>query len=486
MHLLARSPLLPLAALLLAACGPVDADRARQGWLVEQLYRDNRVWLSRDPQLLAWKYQAMAAAPYDFVRGSAGVWFADQARSGADRVPTRFALGPTTAQLLLVGDPHPENFGTMLPGPGPGPDQPGDPDADELRIELNDLDAAAFGPWGLDLRRAALGLSVLAGSLDGCDDTCIDEAVGALAGGYADAATGARDLAPGDDAALGAVLSDRLEDARSEGPARKKLDSYTTIDENGQRRLLRDAAPAADGTGMVAPTTQEQDQLARLAGQLVAAGPADFRLLDAVRRYGSGVASLPVVRYVLLWDRGQQGPEDDDLLNLREVVDPPTLPGLGGSVPGLFDSQADRAGRAPALVWSVADADALMTGLTDGEQTFKATSWSSWFQRVDRVKLAGRWDEGSLGPADLAALGAAMGGLLAQAHGRAPTASGTAAGPALAAELKQRRTELVEETVAAAQADRSRALADHALFVDALQSYGPLLGAELPTEGVAP
>lgn len=484
------------ASLLTLGCSGAQVDDARQAWLVDRLIQDNAVYLGRDPDLLAAKFDRMAAHPYDWVRGSAGVWGADQARPASGRVPTAFADDPSTCQVLLAGDPHPENLGTFLPGPGPGPDQEADaPASDGLRLELNDLDGAAWGPWVLDLRRAALGLAVLAQGLDGCDEACQQDAVRALAAAYFDVATGL-DTAPtctleacdrgptGGDP--GHLVWDLLEEADEEGRERKRLDKYTQLDAEGLRDLRVDAALDDAGEGVLALTADEAGQVDRLAGALTAAEGGGIRVLDAARRFGAGVSSLPAIRYVLLVDRGDDGPDDDDLLNLREVLDPPTLPGLVGTVPGLFDSQADRAERAPRLLWSTPQADAAHHGLSDGAQTFKLTTWSSWFQGFEREKIEEAWTDGDAAQEDLDGLAAVLGATLAAAHGRAPTASGALPAAAVAAELEGRRDELIEETVQATRADLAQALVDQALLQDALLRYGPLLGADEQGAGVGP
>ena len=78
-------------------------------------------------------------------------------------------------------------------------------------------------------------------------------------------------------------------------------------------------------------------------------------VIDVARRYGMGVASLPAVRYALLFDLGDDSPDDDAMLFLREVVDPPAPPGRLPSVPLLFDSNAARAEQAAPLLARIAE-----------------------------------------------------------------------------------------------------------------------------------
>ena len=160
----------------------------------------------------------------------------------------------------------------------------------------------------------------------------------------------------------------------------------------------------------------------------------------------------------------------------REVVDPPAPPGRLPSVPLLFDSNAARAEQSARLLWSVPDADPAMAGLTDGAMTFKVVSWSDWqdgFEHTDLVDAS---------VATLIGLASVVGDVLAGAHTRGLTVNGQPAVTALRGDLAGREDALADEVVAAAPLDLTQLLADHARFVAALETHGPLLGADLPTE----
>ena len=72
-------------------------------------------------------------------------------------LPAHFLQDPQALQVLIFGDPHPENWGVMVHD-------------GEASLEMMDLDAAEHGPWHFDLRRLVLGLSVLSDGLQNC--TC--------------------------------------------------------------------------------------------------------------------------------------------------------------------------------------------------------------------------------------------------------------------------------------------------------------------------
>ncbi|MFF2185200.1 DUF2252 domain-containing protein [Streptomyces sp. NPDC058155] len=134
-------------SLVLPAARP-DAVRA-----VEESSRD------RVPELAPLRVGRMAATPFAFLRGAAGLM-------AHDLVGTPV----TGAGAQICGDAHAANFG--LYGDARG----------RLVIDLNDFDETVVGPWEWDVKRLATSL-VLAGREAGADeDTCrrgAQDAVGA-------------------------------------------------------------------------------------------------------------------------------------------------------------------------------------------------------------------------------------------------------------------------------------------------------------------
>ncbi|MDO0926816.1 DUF2252 domain-containing protein [Streptomyces sp. TG1A-8] len=103
----------------------------------------------RLPGLTPIRVGRMAATPFAFLRGSAGLMAHDLARTPTTRIGVQ-----------LCGDAHAANFGLY-----------GDA-RDGLVIDLNDFDETVHGPWEWDLKRLAASL-VLAGREAGADeDTC--------------------------------------------------------------------------------------------------------------------------------------------------------------------------------------------------------------------------------------------------------------------------------------------------------------------------
>ncbi|NNN38302.1 DUF2252 domain-containing protein, partial [Streptomyces sp. S3(2020)] len=129
----------------------LDGSRPDAVSAVEESSRD------RIPGLTPLRVGRMAATPFAFLRGSAGLMAYDLARTPMTRI-----------RAQICGDAHAANFG--LYGDARG----------DLVIDLNDFDETVQGPWEWDLKRLAASL-VLAGREAGADeDTCRSAAHGAV------------------------------------------------------------------------------------------------------------------------------------------------------------------------------------------------------------------------------------------------------------------------------------------------------------------
>jgi uncharacterized protein (DUF2252 family) len=469
-----RAPLRTAALLTLCACsgGQVGGDRA--AWLQARLRDDNLVWLSRDPALVADKLERMAADPFDFMRGTAGVYAADLLRidGGADGLG---ALDQPGLAALLFGDAHPENLGTGWPAAGSG----AAPEASALVVSFFDPDAITFGPPGLELRRAALGFGALRlapGARAACPRSCAEDMARALGEGWAEGLSGAA-ADPADEGLLLAAL--RLAAVSDEADPLERLS-----DVDPETGLLLRAPLDAAGRGQLDLGPAERAQVARLWAQIDEVH--GLRLLDAARRYGSGVSSIPALRVLLLVDQGEEGVEDDRVLDLRELVDPPALPVAGAAVAGVFEDNADRVARGAAALWPTPDADPFLLGLTDGAQSFRLRGWRGAFRSFDHLDLAAALDAGAVGPPELVQLAGAAGRVLGAAHARAPGPDGRPVGPALRGALGAAGGggALGEGLAAGVWADLEQLEADHALLIGLRAAHGPLAGIDAaPTRG---
>ncbi|MER5977804.1 DUF2252 domain-containing protein [Streptomyces sp. NPDC001857] len=139
-----------------AAHAGLDADASRPS-AVEAVEESSR---GRLPELTPIRVGRMAATPFAFLRGSAGLMAHDLARTPM-----------TGVRAQICGDAHAANFG--LYGDARG----------DLVIDLNDFDETVQGPWEWDLKRLAASL-VLAGREAGADEDTCRKAAHDAAGAY--------------------------------------------------------------------------------------------------------------------------------------------------------------------------------------------------------------------------------------------------------------------------------------------------------------
>jgi uncharacterized protein (DUF2252 family) len=114
----------------------------------------------RLPDLTPIRVGRMAATPFAFLRGSAGLMAYDLARTPVTGVGAQ-----------ICGDAHAANFGLYADARG------------GLVIDLNDFDETVHGPWEWDLKRLATSL-VLAGREAGADPDRCREAAHDAVGAY--------------------------------------------------------------------------------------------------------------------------------------------------------------------------------------------------------------------------------------------------------------------------------------------------------------
>ncbi|MFD8501228.1 DUF2252 domain-containing protein [Streptomyces sp. NPDC059687] len=132
----------------------VDTDRPDALTAVQESSR------GRIPDLAPIRVGRMAATPFAFLRGSAGLMAYDLARTPM-----------TGINAQICGDAHAANFG--LYGDARG----------GLVIDLNDFDETVHGPWEWDLKRLATSL-VLAGREAGADEDACRAAAHDAVGAY--------------------------------------------------------------------------------------------------------------------------------------------------------------------------------------------------------------------------------------------------------------------------------------------------------------
>lgn len=450
------------------ACEPTESD-PRTARLVSTLHRADYPSLRARPSLVARKFARMRESRFAFYRGTYPVFTRDAMEGDPRAARTQFAPG---ALVSGIGDAHPENVGVLL-------------GADEtLGLEFNDFDAADRVPYVWDLRRLAAGLCVAAAESNAGDATARETLVAAApriaaaaVRAYLDALRSFVQGAPRERITAGADapnVQDLFRRGLRDQRARAELSELTVVRE-GQRRLVRGAPdPAAPDERLEDLSTPALESLPALleryrARLRVAYEPAYFTVLDAARQYGSGVASMPRVRVLVLVRGPTDALEDDVILEVKELGDS----GAPGTLaPGVFaDHVAERVRSFAYAAWESPEREPLWStehwlGMP---VQIRAEREAHKSLRVSRMT-------GALGtPAALTATARVLGALLARVHCASDESRASAA--AIVRAVDERGDEaFVSEHVDAALAYARQVSEDHQRFAAALDERGPLLG----------
>ena len=339
------------------SCSDHAIEEPREAQIVNVMAQADESVIRTRPVLSAGKYVKMAGAPYDFFRGTVPLWRSDVRNGGTDFAVSRFSLDVLVPSL---GDPHPENFGVLRAYDG------------TAALEANDFDASDRLPYLWDVRRLAAGMALATLVSNPEDGDARRTTIAAQADIVAAAMTSYRDAIF---AAADGVLPPRVV-AGMGGPIVDDLFKRSDRDDNGREldelTTLTGAAPRVRKfkLGVLDPEAPQGVQLP-LPPAAIAALPralADYRaslvippaieelrVLDAVRIFGSGVASWPRVRVLIVVRGPSDDPGDDVMLELKEIADP----NVGGlAPPGVYaDSLGERVVRSGRATWARLDAE---------------------------------------------------------------------------------------------------------------------------------
>ncbi|NUQ97347.1 MAG: DUF2252 domain-containing protein [Streptomyces sp.] len=413
----------------------LDGSRPHAADAVEESNR------GRIPELTPIRAGRMAATPFAFLRGSAGLMAYDLARTPMTRI-----------RAQICGDAHAANFG--LYGDARG----------DLVIDLNDFDETVHGPWEWDLKRLAASL-VLAGREAGADEDQCRKAAYDATGAYRrtmrllaklpvlDAwnAIADEELVSHTDAHdLVGTLERVSEKARANTSGRFAAKSTEQAEDGGRRfvealpvlRRVPDAEAAAVAAALEQyVTTLSEDRLPLLARHAV--HDVAFRVV------GTGSVGTRSYVVLLLDHRGEPL-----VLQVKEARPSALVPHLVTA--GFEAPQVEHEGRRVVL----------------GQKRMQVVSdillgWTSVEGRPFQVRQF-RNRKGSVDPAALAAdqiddYGRMTGALLARAHSHS-------ADPRLVAGYCGKSEELDEAIADFAVAYADRTEADHADLVAAVRA----------------
>lgn len=465
-----------LASLLLVtgmSCDVPDLD-ARGRAIVTRMVRADEPLLATRPDRVAEKYARMAESPYAYFRGTFPVYLGDL-NDAAD--PIASSSFTVEAFPFSVGDAHFENFGTLRAEDG------------TFALEVNDFDAADRYPYLWEVRRLAVAMVLAARASNVEDADARDDVRGAVrsiaratAEGYARAivrhAAGDAPTRIEDDRD-NAILADAFDRSKRDERDRRELQDRTEV-KDGRRRLKRGPIDEDDPKNVYvdaeAFVIDAIPALVREARGTMIAPPsvAWLTVKDAVREIGSGVASMPRVRFVVLVEGPSASIDDDAVIELKEVGDS----GAPGVVPpGVFaDTVAKRITFARETIWSRPDADPLWsTGSFFGLTMQLRGDFDAY--KTLRVRRL----EEELGTVEaLTTVSTILGEKLAAVH-----AGSGALDPELTARigsaLRGKEADFADEQADVAVAYATRVEEDHARFVRALDLLGPRLGFEPQT-----
>lgn len=442
--------------------------------------RADQSLIENRPRLVAGKYARMSTGVYDYYRGSVPVFEHDWREASQGIARSDFALAAPL--VLSTSDAHPENFGLLLGSDG------------RLALEPNDFDGADLVPYLWDLRRLAVGMLIGAQQSNPTDADARaavrarqDDVVRAVARGYLDgirAQARQRQRTRITDGLANPILVDLFRRGNKDLASRDELDQLTELEASGRRRLLRGPPDSSDPQEVLADLPRwAYDALPAVLseyrlGRLIDPPSADaLQLLDAARLFGKGVASWPRLKILLLLRGDTDAPDDDLILELKELGDA----GVSGwRPPGVyFNDVQERIRMTTWRLWSRKDAEPLWgTASYFGFPVqLRRESEAQKTLRTDRFEDAEGTPEAIIGLARI------LGGLLAELHAT-PSDVSAAPAKAIAGRIGTRDEAFIDEQLQVALAYADQVTRDLTDFRRALADLGLDLG--LPQRPGAP
>lgn len=418
--------------------GCVASTDTRAARILDALAEDNYIWAARDPALVAMKLHKMQRGPYEWLRGTAPLYWRDVTEPGASRSSTAFGSA-ASSRVLLVGDPHLENIGTFRAADG------------TMFLDWNDFDATGYGPYTVDLRRLCSSLALVA-ELGG-DPARAAELGRAAATRYVevmrDVAAGTRIGALGVGAAE--LFDDELEKARERGDTHHNLAEVAPFMEK-----VLDLEPVADDgvfEDRLLPVDAEQ---AAWIDRAIAAWQPEAKVLARMRRIGSGVSSYAAYRYDVVLD-------GDRFVELKETRDGVIIPNVPRLHAAEWSSPAVRAVDTQKRLHARPDGDPMLGAAQVGGLSLKIRDREAYQRGIDAPDLVELVADD---PAQLLAIAGHYGALLARAHGQALTADGVPGHTVIAPLIANREAAFVDEIVEHALLDAARVRDDYELMKD--------------------
>ncbi len=468
-----RKLLLAVTGVFLGFANRCDAGLgdARTAEIAAVMTRADMPLIRTRPSHVAGKYALMASDPYSFFRGTVPLYLHDF-RNNRDGIG-QSAFAADTPLALSIGDAHVENFGVLVGSDG------------SLALEPNDFDGADSIVYYWDVRRLSVCLA-LAARLSNNDDEAARAAATKIAPDLA--YTGARAYAEAihtfasgaplqkvDDPTGNEVLLDAFERSQEDTDARTELEELTVL-EDGKRRLRRGNIDPEEPYNVLRDLPNwflaELPKTLGAYRQTLTKPPAEayFQVLDAARELGSGVASYPRVRALLLVRGPSDAPEDDIILELKELPDS-TIP-FHPPPEVHYNTVQERILQTSRAAWAEPGA-APLWGTSEIAGFPVQVRLESAGQKTIRVgRLRGK--RGT--PEALTKLAIQLGALLARVHAKPLPGGDANVAKTLAKIVGDDFDAFGNDHAAVADRAAEDVLLDHERFKKALEILGPTLG----------
>jgi uncharacterized protein (DUF2252 family) len=281
-------------------------EQSRADFIIDVLTREFGALMALDPAAFRRKFRKMAASPFAFYRGSASLFYADQAGAFADDS----FLDERTSRVWIHGDLHAENFGTYMNSSG------------QLVFNVNDFDEAYVGPFSWDLKRFAASVALI-GYQKALSDASITELVRVFARSYL---TELRAIAAGGDDAIGSITLDNaagvLRRVLQEARLNTRVDllaGQTTIDDYERRFTLSDGVYEVDEATAATVREAFEQYLTTLP---TVTRPVATNIKDIKLRKGVGIGSAGLPSYNLLLEGHTQALENDVVIYMKQAQVP--------------------------------------------------------------------------------------------------------------------------------------------------------------------
>lgn len=317
-----------LAAVLslsLLATGPASAATSRPGWVETELYRFNHPLAQEQKNEVAAKIEKMKETAFSFYRGTAHLFYLDMAK-----LPPSAYLDAETRRVWINGDLHLLNYGGRRDSAG------------NDVFDISDFDESYIGPYVWDVRRMAVSIVLAARELNfpaheqnSLIDHFIDGYLDKLADFKGNGGEQSYSLKADD---LSNVAKDVVQEV-GKGKRAKFLDRNST--KSGSVRRFK-----TDDSLMVVPTATASAINAAMPAYVASISPsgrkppAFYKVKDTRQRMGSGTGSLGHARYWVLIEGASASPDDDVILEMKEIGSSAVaLANPGGFPPAAYGNQ---------------------------------------------------------------------------------------------------------------------------------------------------